>query len=73
MIDAYMEEAEGLILIDYKTDRILRKDREKGAELLKERYQVQIDSYERALCQITGKKAAGRFIYSFALQKEIAV
>lgn len=73
VIDAYMEEAEGLILIDYKTDRILRKDREKGAELLKERYQVQIDSYESALCQITGKKAAGRFIYSFALQKEIAV
>ncbi len=71
VIDAFIEEPEGLILIDYKTDRIFGDDKEMGAERLKERYRTQIDSYERALCQITGKAVARRCIYSFALREAI--
>lgn len=44
-----------------------------GKERLKERYRTQIDCYERALCQITGKTVARRCIYSFALREEIEI
>ena len=52
IIDAYMEEEEGLVLVDYKTDYI-RPGEEK---VLVERYQMQMDYYQRALEQMTGKR-----------------
>ena len=60
VIDAFIEEPEGLLLIDYKTDRISGKDKEMGKERLKERYRTQIDCYERALCQITGENGSAK-------------
>ena len=70
-IDAYIEEADGFILIDYKTDYVPKEDTQKGEELLKERYQVQLDYYGRALTQLTGKKVKEKWIYSFGLRKAI--
>jgi ATP-dependent helicase/nuclease subunit A len=67
IMDAYMEEEEGLVLVDYKTDRI-RPGEEK---VLIERYQMQMDYYQRALEQMTGKKVKEKIIYSMALKKEI--
>ncbi|MEG7531703.1 MAG: PD-(D/E)XK nuclease family protein, partial [Hungatella sp.] len=67
IIDAYLEEADHLVLIDYKTDRI-----HPGQEiLLLNRYRTQLDYYQMALEQITGKKVTERILYSLALQKEI--
>ena len=71
VIDAYIEEADGFILIDYKTDYVPKEDTQKGEELLKERYQVQLDYYGRALTQLTGKKVKEKWIYSFGLRKAI--
>jgi ATP-dependent helicase/nuclease subunit A len=69
IIDAYMEEEDGLVLVDYKTDHI-----KKGEEqVLIDRYQVQLNYYARALEQMTGKKVKEAVIYSFALQKEVVV
>lgn len=65
MIDAYIEEEDGLVLVDYKTDYVEQKE-----ELLK-RYQVQMNYYIRALEQITGKKVKEALIYSLRLQEEI--
>lgn len=65
IIDVYFEEPEGLVVLDYKTDRIRT-----GKELL-EKYKVQLDYYARALEQITGKKVVEKIIYSFTLQEEI--
>lgn len=65
IIDAYFEEEDGLVLIDYKTDRADRP------ETLIERYKVQLDYYERALEQITGKSVKERLIYSVALNQAI--
>lgn len=73
IIDAYLEEEEGLVLIDYKTDRVPREDPEAGARMLAERYRVQLDYYERALTQLTRKKVKERIIYSTALQTSINV
>jgi len=65
VIDAYIEEADGFILIDYKTDYVPKEDTQKG------RYQVQLDYYGRALTQLTGKKVKEKWIYSFGLRKAI--
>ncbi len=67
IIDAYMEEADGLILVDYKTDHV-----EQGQELVN-RYQVQMNYYIRALEQVTGKPVKEAVIYSLHLQQEIPV
>ena len=73
IIDAYLDEPDGLVLIDYKTDRVPGNDREQGAAMLAERYRVQLDYYERALTQLTGKRVKERMIYSLALQCSIKV
>ena len=65
IIDAYFEENEEIILLDYKTDHVSAGD---GAEILKKRYQRQLDDYQHALEQILNKKVKQKLIYSFALR-----
>ena len=65
IVDAFIMEEEGIILVDYKTDQV--KDREE----LKNRYQKQIDLYSEALEQILGKKVKRRALYSFSLGEEV--
>lgn len=67
VIDLYFEEEDGLILIDYKTDRVRK------ADTLRKRYQVQIDYYQKALEKLTGKQVKERYLYSFALNDMISV
>lgn len=69
IIDAWIEEDDGLVLIDYKTDHIGRGQE----EILVKRYQIQLDYYKRALEQIRKKQVKERIIYSLSLQKEIAL
>ena len=67
IIDAYMEEEDGLVLVDYKTDRI-----QPGQEqVLADRYREQLDYYQRALEQMTGQCVREKIIYSLTLHKEI--
>lgn len=68
IIDVYFEEEGELILMDYKTDRIPPYE---GEEFLIDRYKVQLDYYQRALEQMTGKIVKEKLIYSFGLEKEI--
>lgn len=65
IIDLYFEEADGLVLLDYKTDSV------KEARQLLERYQTQMDLYARALCAATGKPVREKLIYSFKLEELI--
>ena len=69
VIDLYIEEEDGIVIVDYKTDRI-RRDKSGEDELVK-RYAVQLDYYAKALEQLTGKKVKEKVIYSFALGKGI--
>ena len=69
IIDAWFEENDGLVLVDYKTDRV----KEGGERVLLDRYKIQLFYYARALTQITGKKVKEAVIYSLSLQKEIKV
>lgn len=65
IVDAYFEEEDGIVLLDYKTDVV-----ETGEELTK-RYQTQIDYYEKALHNLTGKRIKERILYSFYLGCEV--
>ncbi|MGG1689879.1 helicase-exonuclease AddAB subunit AddA [Heyndrickxia ginsengihumi] len=68
IFDCVIEEENGLILLDYKTDQI--QDRFKGGleearPILEKRYKIQLDLYERALETILKKKVNGKFLYFF--------
>ncbi len=65
IIDAYFEEEDSLVLMDYKTDRV------KNARELIDKYKAQLDYYQKALEKITGKQVKERIIYSFYLGEEI--
>ena len=65
IIDAFIMEEDGIILVDYKTDRV------KNGEELRNRYQKQIELYSEALEQILGKKVKRRVLYSFSLGEEV--
>lgn len=69
IIDVYLEEGDHLILIDYKTDRVEEGEEQKLAD----RYRIQLEYYQRALEQMTGKTVAEKIIYSLHLQKMIMV
>ena len=69
IIDAWMEEDDGLVLVDYKTDRVSRGQE----EILAQRYRVQLDYYKRALEQMVKKPVKERVIYSLTLQKEVRI
>ncbi len=69
IVDAWFEEDDGIVLVDYKTDRV-----QEGEEhVLLDRYRLQMIYYGQALEQITGKPVKESVIYSLALQKEIFV
>ena len=76
IIDVFWIEKDGIVLLDYKTDRV---DTEKE---LKERYAAQLKLYEEALNRVyeNEKDAAGnplkvreKLLYSFRLGKVIPV
>lgn len=66
IIDVYFEEPGGLVVLDYKTDKV-----EKPEELT-QRYHAQLEYYARALEQMTGKRVKEKLIYSFALKRVVA-
>ena len=67
IIDVYFEEEDGLVLLDYKTDKVSCEQ-----ELI-DKYRVQLEYYAQALERLTGKDVKEKLIYSFALEKEIEV
>ena len=61
IIDCMFEENEGLILIDFKTDRYLRPE-------AKEMYRVQLNIYARAAQALTGVRVTEKYLYLLAGQ-----
>ena len=64
-----------IVLVDYKTDKILSKniDRERLISELKENYTIQLNLYKKALEEMTGMTVKKKIIYSFALNECIEV
>ena len=65
IIDAFFVEGDKVVVVDYKTDSV------KEAGILIDRYQAQLDYYERALLQLTEAKESEKIIYSVSLGTEI--
>ncbi len=69
IIDLYFEEDGELVIVDYKTDRVMKG--KAGEKELVKRYAIQLDYYAKALEQLTGKTVKEKIVYSFTLGKEI--
>ena len=67
IIDLMFEEPDGIVIVDYKSDR--------GVSLaaLKERYAMQLRLYKAAIELTTGKKVKETLLYSFELKDSITV
>ena len=61
IMDAFFEEEDGIVLMDYKTDYI----QEDAKTELAGKYKVQLDYYRRALERLKGKQVKEVWIYSF--------
>ena len=67
IIDLVYETDDGLVIVDYKSDRGMTPDE------LRERYTTQLEIYKAAVELTTGKKVTGLALYSIELEKEIVI
>ncbi|MBR6718487.1 MAG: UvrD-helicase domain-containing protein [Oscillospiraceae bacterium] len=67
IMDLVFEEADGIVLVDYKTDRAA------NAEALLEAYTEQIRLYAEALALLFSKPVKGCYLYSVTLNRTIPV
>ena len=67
IIDAFFYEEDGIVLLDYKTDRV------RDPSELTDRYRVQLAQYRKALERVTGKDVKETYIWSFRLGRAISV
>ncbi|MBO6282550.1 MAG: PD-(D/E)XK nuclease family protein, partial [Pseudobutyrivibrio sp.] len=65
IIDVFWEEDDGIVLLDYKTDRV------DSDEQLMVRYEKQLELYKNAIEASYGVKVKEVLIYSFALERSI--
>ncbi|SHM43892.1 helicase-exonuclease AddAB subunit AddA [Gracilibacillus kekensis] len=65
VIDCVIQTDEGWILLDYKTDQIQEEISSQTKEKLKNRYQIQIDLYAKALEQIWRQPVVEKYLYFF--------
>ncbi len=66
IIDVYFEEEDGIVILDYKTDKVME------ASELKERYRTQLDYYDEAISRLTQKPVKEKVLYSFSLMEEVS-
>ena len=68
IVDCMFEDEHGLVLVDYKTDAITGRfpnGFEEAEEVLKARYEKQIELYTRALEQILKRKIQEKYLFFF--------
>ena len=70
MVDCWLEEEDGLVVIDYKTDRLRsRAEARKRAAL----YRGQLKAYASALERITGKPVKECVLYFLAVGEAVSL
>ena len=67
IIDVFWEEEDGIVLLDYKTDRVNSE-----VELI-ERYKIQLEYYKKAISQILQKNVKEILIYSTCFDKTLSI
>ncbi len=69
VIDCLLDEPDGYVIVDYKSDRIPPGDEKSAAE----RYGTQLALYSEAVEVLTGRPVTARFLYFFANDTAYAV
>ena len=69
IIDAYFEEDEEIVIVDYKTDFINDENREEVVN----RYKKQLDLYAEVVKNLTGKKVKEKYIYLFGVDEAVSI
>lgn len=70
IIDGYVESADGVILFDYKTDRLTPKT---TVDTIHERYEGQLRLYATALAKILGKPISEKYLYLLSSDQLVPV
>jgi len=65
--DLFFEENDGIVVVDFKTDRISDKTIQQRALS----YRSQIELYSRALERITGKRVKEKYLYFFSVDRAV--
>jgi len=69
VIDCMFVENDEVIIIDYKTDYIIQGQQVEKAK----KYQIQLDTYEKAVVSILNKKVKEKVIYFFNIDEAINI
>ena len=72
-IDCWFEKDGKLYLLDYKTNYINIRNKEKELEKLKKIYEPQLALYKEALETVSGKKVSGSYLYLFSAGEYISL
>ena len=69
IIDAYFEEDEKIVIVDYKTDFVTDENKEEVIN----RYKKQLDLYADVMKNLTGKEVKEKYIYLFGIDEGISI
>ncbi|MGL6107695.1 helicase-exonuclease AddAB subunit AddA [Romboutsia sp.] len=69
IIDAYFEEDDKIIIVDYKTDYVTEENK---SEVVK-KYKKQLDLYGEAVEKLTGKEVKEMWVYLFGIDEGICI
>ena len=69
VVDCYFEDADGLTVIDFKTDHVHGE----ALTLRAQEYRPQLEAYAKALGEITGKRVKRRVLYFFSEGRAVEV
>lgn len=72
-IDCYFEEADGIVLVDYKTDRFKGDNIDAFAAAKAEEYAVQLELYRTAIEKILKKPVKETYLYLFSIDKAVKI
>lgn len=65
VIDCFFEEEDGIVLVDYKTDKV------SSIESIVEKYRLQLDLYAEAIEKITKKPVKQKYLYLFSIKSVV--
>ena len=69
IIDAYFEEDEKIVIVDYKTDFV----NEENKDDVINRYKKQLDLYKNVLQELTGKEVKESYVYLFGIDEGVLI
>ena len=67
VVDCWLDEPEGITILDFKTDRVTEDTVARRAES----YRPQLEAYRRALEEVTGRRVVRMALWFFALDREV--